>query len=117
MKYFLFILLSLVACQGAEIKSTEQKPPKDTIYTHIEFAYNIGSAKAKILIKDTVLEVWEPRKDDTSVSDRVRKKFYDTLYFVNIVDSAADVAGIKRKIDTFLFIPDKLVIKDLRQNW
>lgn len=121
MKHLLFILsiLITIACNDAspEEQKPRPQPPKDTVYTHIVFAYGLNTAKAKMFVRDTLLEVWEQKADDTSEAVRVRKKFYDTLYFVNIKDTIKGKDGSKRPIDTFYFINDKLVIEDLGKPW
>jgi hypothetical protein len=92
------------------------KPPAigiksgDTQYVRVHWARDAFELNAKLVLKDTMREVWEYNADSSERTGK-QKRVWDSLWFVRIADSVLidTISRRKRWIDTFIAV-DKLYI-------
>lgn len=109
-----FVLVS--SCMAKPKPEAKKVPPKDTIRTTVLFAINVKEFQTKILIRDTLVDALEPADKDSMTWNKVKKKVYDTMVFIRVIDTAVN-KGVKRPIDTFYQVNPRYVIQDLNKKW
>lgn len=123
MKLLLIIAVVLLsACMAKpkpdpNITNTAQAPTKDTLRTTVLFATDARQFQAKVYYQSKMVDTFEPANDDSTLWRPIRKKVYDKLYFIHVVDSAAKTPTGKRILDTFYQVNPKFVIEDLNKKW
>lgn len=116
LKLLLIGIVLIASCMAKPKPDAKKSPPKDTIRTTVLFATNVKEFQTKMLIRDTLIDALEPADKDSMVYNKVKKKIYDTIYFIHVIDTAVN-NGIKKPIDTFYQVNPKYVIEDLKKKW
>jgi hypothetical protein len=120
MKHILFALSLMVVLVYCDTKpKTSAKIRKgDTAQVRVLWAQNIAEVNAKLLLRDTTIEVWEFTDKDSTEAVKKRKKIVDSIYWCRFADSVAvDSTGKRRWIDTFLLVDRGYIMRVTERNW
>lgn len=121
MKHILFaisLMVTLAYCTDSASTRNKKLKAADTQYVRIHFATNAVETNAKLILKDTMREVWEYNSDS---SERVgkQKRVFDTLWDVRFTDSVwTDTTRTrKRWLDTMIMSDKLYVMRIVHPAW